>query len=515
MPNQKNSLLKSSLIVSILTLCSRILGLIRDVVLMNVFGASGLMDAFLVAFKIPNFLRRLFSEGAFAQGFMPVLADYQHKSQHELQIFISRTFGTLSLLLTLLTTLAVMFAPLLIGLFAVGFVGDSVKFDTTISLFKITFPYVLLITLTAFASSILQSFERFILPAIVPMLLNICLIIFAVFLNQYFAKQIFSLAVAVCVAGFLQLCSVLIPLYQQKLLILPKVDFAHQGVKRLLTLLIPAILCVSVLQINLLINTFFASFLPTGSVSWLYTAERLSEFPLGIIGVAIGTVILPTLSKNLQTDNIKQTLDWACYLVLLVGIPACVALWQIAEILMIALFVRGEFGVHDALMSAKALQAMSVGILALMLIKIFSPVFFVNGQAKFTLKAGLWAMVANIASVMILLSIFTKYHLALHTALAWAISIASWVNIVILWISLARQRFFTFDKIWQKRWLQIIFANVSMIICLDFLIGFFPTHQNQSGRIFALFGICLVAGLVYLLVLWVMGFRLKQLKNPI
>lgn len=506
------NLLKSSLVVSILTLCSRILGLIRDMVLFNVFGAGGLMDAFLVAFKIPNFLRRLFSEGAFAQGFMPVLMDYQNRGKQDLQVFISRMFGTLAILLSLLTTFMVIFAPIIMGVFAVGFYHSIDKFDKTVDLFRLTFPYVMLITLTAFASSILQSFGRFVLVAITPMILNICLIIFAVFISQYFAEPIFSLGVAVCVAGFLQLIMLLMPLYQQNLLILPKIDFRHDGVARVLTLLLPAVLSVSVLQINLLVNTFFASFLPTGSVSWLYTAERIAEFPLGLIGVAIGSVILPVLSKNLHNDDIQKTLDWACYLLLLVGLPACFALWQIADILMLALFWHGEFGYTDALMSSEALQAMSVGILAFMLIKVLAPVFFANGDSKIAIKAGIWAIVANVASVVGLLWLFGRFGVVLHGALAWAISLSAWVNLAILFAYLYKKKLLRWSKTWQKRLFQLIFANFFMIMCLDKLIKLFPIHTNQTERIMALIGICLLGGLGYFLALLLTGFRFQQLK---
>lgn len=509
-----SNLLKSSLIVSFITLFSRILGLIRDMVLLNVFGASGLMDAFLVAFKIPNFLRRLFSEGAFAQGFMPVLMDYQNRSKQDLQIFISRMFASLSLLLGILTTLAVMFAPMIIRAFAIGFYDDVNKFSKTVDLFRLIFPYVMFITLTAFASSILQSFEQFILPAITPIFLNICFIIFAVFISQYFAEPIFSLGVAVCVAGLLQLTSLLIPLCQQNLLVFLKIDFNHDGVKRVLNLLLPAMLSVSVLQLNLLINTFFASFLPTGSVSWLYTAERISEFPLGLIGVAIGSVILPILSKKSDNINIQKTLDWACYLVLLLGLPACFALWKIADILMLALFWHGNFTKHDALMSGKALQAMSVGILAFMLIKVFAPVFFANANAKIAIFAGVWAVLANLVAVVGLLWLFERFDLVLHGALAWAISFSAWVNLIILLFYLHKKQSFCFGKLWQKRLLQFIIANGFMLVCLDKLIEFFPIHASQTERILTLFVICLLGGLGYFLGLWLTGFRFYQLKQP-
>lgn len=514
---QSQKLLKSTAIVSVFTLLSRVLGLVRDVVLMNVFGASGLMDAFLVAFKIPNFLRRLFAEGAFAQTFVPVIADYQKKSNqnnfHDLQILISRVFGTLLLLLSVLTSVVMMFAPVVIGAFAMGFIHEPDKFATATTLLRLTFPYLLLITLTAFASSVLQSYQRFVIPTVTPILLNICFIIFATWLSPYFAEPILALGYAVLLAGVLQLGLQLLPLYQQNLLILPKVDFAHTGVRQILKGVLPAIFGVSVLQINLLINTSFASFLPTGSVSWLYTAERMSELPLGVIGVAIGTVILPHLSHNNNEQNFIKTLDWACWLVLLIGLPASLALIQISDILMLALFQHGRFGSHDALMSGFALQCMAGGILAFMLIKIFAPAFFAKHQGKIPVKAGIIAIVANAVSAVVLLGIFSTINLPLHGALALATTLSAWANVAVLYYYLKKQQLFKFNPHSKKRMLQLCVANGVMLIALQIMITLFPTNASQIGKILAFLAICVGGMLVYAVGLFLAGFRFGSLKS--
>lgn len=511
-----NNLGKSTAVVSFFTLISRILGLMRDAVLMAVFGASGLMDAFLVAFKLPNFLRRLFAEGAFAQAFVPVLTDYQQKSTFpDLQQFISRMAGALLLILSLLSTAVIAFAPWIMAVFAVGFSKDSEQFRLTVQLFQLTFPYLLLITLTAFASSILQSYQRFIIPAITPIILNVCLIVFALCISPALYQPILALGYAVLLAGVLQLLLQCVPIYQQKLLILPKLDWQHQGVRQVLKLLLPAIFGVSVWQINLLLNTVIATFLPTGSVSWLYTAERMSELPLGLIGVAIGAVILPTLSRQVNSDDsqsLQRTLDWACKWVLLVGVPASVALVQISQVLMFTLFVRGEFGRQDATMSGLALQAMSLGILPFMLIKVFAPVFFAQKNSQIPVKWGLWSVLANGLFGLTLLLIFWYQGVALHISLALATSLSAWVNAVGLYCSLQKRRIFSFAKPWRALALRFLLANLAMSVALQWLLPLFPLSANQASKILALLAICVAGAVVYAVALLLSGFKINWLK---
>ncbi|ELA09014.1 integral membrane protein MviN [Moraxella macacae 0408225] len=510
--NPKN-LVKSTAVVSFFTLISRILGLVRDMVFMAVFGASGFMDAFLVAFKIPNFLRRLFAEGAFAQAFIPVLTDYQQKSTFmELQRFIGCMSGVLLLFLSLISTGMIVFAPWVVKLFAIGFANDGEYFYLTVHLFQLMFPYLLLITLTAFAGSILQSYHRFIIPAMTPMVLNVCLIIFALYVAPTLYQPILALGYAVLLAGVLQLLLQCIPVYQQKLLILPRLDWQHQGVHQVLKSLLPAIFGVSVLQINLLLNTVIATFLPTGSVSWLYAAERMSELPLGLIGTAIGAVILPTLSRYSRDDPklLQHTLDWACKWVMLLGLPASVALVQISQALMLALFARGEFDWQDAKMSGMALQAMSVGILPFMFIKVFAPVFFAQKNSKIPVKWGFYSVLANVLFGLGLLVIFRYWNIALHISLALATSLSAWVNATGLYYSLSKRQIFYFTKPWQALVLRFLLANVAMSVALQGLLNLFPVAQ--MGEILVLLAICIVAMIIYALVLLLSGFKINVLK---
>ncbi|WP_335954640.1 murein biosynthesis integral membrane protein MurJ, partial [Acinetobacter guillouiae] len=301
------ALWRSTFIVSAMTMLSRVLGLVRDMVLLNVFGAGKDFDTFVVAFRIPNFFRRLFAEGAFSQAFIPVLTEYKTTKLHaEVQILISRVFGCLLMVMSLLTLISMIIAPVILYVYAPGFHNDPAKFDLAVDMFRLTIPYLMFMSLTAFASSILNSYGSFASPAFSPVLLNVAMIAGAWWLAPHMAQPIMALGWAVVVAGVLQLAIQIPELWNKKLLIPPKVDFKHEGVDRILKLMLPALFGVSVTQINLLLNTIWASFMQDGSVSWLYSAERMTELPLGLIGVAIGTVILPSLSvSKAEQDQAK------------------------------------------------------------------------------------------------------------------------------------------------------------------------------------------------------------------
>ncbi|MGP5062059.1 murein biosynthesis integral membrane protein MurJ [Psychrobacter celer] len=513
----KSRLFRSTMVVSSMTMLSRILGLVRDVVLLGVFGAGGLMDAFLVAFKIPNFLRRLFAEGAFSQAFVPVLSEYKEKySLQQVQILVSRTSGALLLVLSMLTVLVILIAPWVVTLFAPGFADQPDKFAITAELLRLTFPYLLFISMTAFASGILQSYGRFAAPAFAPVLLNLCMIGGALIFAPMFDTPIMALGYAVAIAGLLQFLIQLPQLWQQKLLVAPKVDFKHEGVRRILKLMLPAIFGVSVTQINLLLNTVFASLMIGGSVSWLYAAERMSELPLGLIGVAIGTVILPSLSKSeAQKDDVsfKKTIDWAARLIILVGVPASAALFILADVLMQALFLRGEFTLRDSQMSALALRSMAGGILGFMLIKIFAPAFFARQDTKTPVKIGIISVFANMIFSMVFIGIFYFLEMPLHGGLALATTGAAFVNAGLLYYFLYQREIFRFGSHWKKLFAQFAIATSAMIAALYVMLPYFPTNEAQWQRIIALLVMCAVGAAVYGVVLLATGFRPRQLKH--
>lgn len=511
----KSRLFRSTMIVSLMTMLSRILGLVRDMVLMAVFGAGGLMDAFLAAFKIPNFLRRLFAEGAFSQAFVPVLTEYKEtKDLASVKLLISRVSGVLGLILLILTVAVIILSPYVITLFAPGFDDEKTKIAS--DLLKITFPYLFFISMTAFLGSILQSYSRFAMPAFAPVLLNISMICGALFFAQYFDISITALGWSVFVAGILQLVVQLPELYKLGLITLPKVDFKDEGVQRILTLMLPAIFGVSVTQINLLLNTAFASMMMTGSVSWLYAAERLSELPLGLIGVAIGTVILPSLSKSTAGGNeteFKKTLDWATRLILLVGMPAMAAMFVLAKVLMLTLFMRGEFDYNDAMMSGLALQCLSGGILGFMLIKVFAPAFFARQDTKTPVKIGIISVLANMVFSVVFIGLFYLTKLPLHGGLALATTGASLVNAGLLYYGLHKKGIWQFDRSWLKIFGQFGTATVLMVIALYAVLPYFPSNGGQLVRVLALLGLCILGAAVYGGVLLATGFRPKHLKH--
>jgi putative peptidoglycan lipid II flippase len=509
---------RSTFIVSAMTLLSRILGLVRDMVLLNVFGAGGIMDAFLVAFKIPNFFRRLFAEGAFSQAFIPVLTEYKTKKLHQdVQILISRAAGSLTLILSLLTVFTMLAAPAVIWLFAPGFADEPDKFELAVDLLRLTFPYLLLMSLTAFASSVLNSYGSFATASFAPVLLNLTMIAAAWWCAPLFDPSIMALGWAVVVAGVLQLAIQIPELWKKKLLIPPKVDFKHEGVRRILKLMLPALFGVSVVQINLLLNTVWASFMQTGSVTWLYSAERLTELPLGLIGIAIATVILPALSaKNAEQDmdKFRALIDWAARVIVLVGIPASIAMFMLASPIIQALFQHGEFGAHDVAMTALALQGMSLSILTFMLIKIFAPAFYARQDTKTPVKIGLISVGVNIALNVVLIGWFKWIDYdAPHVALALSSTVASCVNAGMLYWYLHRQDVYRFGGHWRVLILRYGVANIAMVAVLWVALPYYPTEAHQLVRVMALLGLCVAGGGAYAVGLLAMGFRPRHIAK--
>lgn len=458
---KSSSLLRSSTVVSVMTMLSRILGMVRDMVVASYFGSGASADAFFVAFKIPNFLRRLFAEGAFAQAFVPVLSEYREKrSFAEVKQLVDRTAGMLGLILTALTALGVVMSPYLIMLFAPGFHDEPSKMQLAGELLRITFPYLLLISLTAFCGGILNSYGRFAVPAFTPVLLNVSMIASTVFLTPFFAEPVMALAWGVFIAGVAQLLFQMPFLWKMRLLPRPRVVANDPGVKRIMLLMLPALFGVSVSQINLLLDTVLASFLQTGSVSWLYYADRLSELPLGAFGIAIGTVILPALSRHHSTakpEEFSATIDWALRMVLLVGVPAALALAILAEPLIATLFLYGAMTAHDVTQAAAALQAYALGVLTFMLIKVLAPGFFARQDLKTPVRIAIICMVVNMVLNLILIWPLQ------HVGLALATSLASMLNTGLLLRGLYRAGVYTPAPGWALFMTRLILACAAMI----------------------------------------------------
>ncbi len=511
------ALWRSTVIVSAMTMLSRILGLVRDIVLLNVFGAGKDFDTFVVAFRIPNFFRRLFAEGAFSQAFIPVLTEYKTGRTHaEVQILISRVFGCLTTFMSALTFVAMVAAPAIIYIYAPGFHDDPEKFALATDMFRLTIPYLLFMSLTAFASSILNSYGSFTSPAFSPVLLNLAMIAGAVWLTPYMAEPIMALGWAVLIAGILQLAIQIPELWNKKLLIPPKVDFKHEGVERIMKLMLPALFGVSVTQINLLLNTIWASFMQDGSVSWLYSAERMTELPLGLIGVAIGTVILPSLSaRHAEQDQAKfrGMIDWAARVIMLVGIPASIALFMLSTPIIQALFQRGEFTLEDTQMTALALQCMSAGVISFMLIKVFAPGFYAQQDTKTPVRVGLMAVAANAILNVVFIGFFKliDWH-AEHMALALASSGSALVNAGMLYFYLHKRNIFRFGAHWKKLALQFALANIAMIAALWYGLTWYNGEVSQWIRVAEVIGLCVVGIAAYGMVLIASGFRPRHLR---
>jgi putative peptidoglycan lipid II flippase len=502
-------LLKSTFTVGGMTTISRVFGLIRDIVIARLFGAGAEVDTFIVAFRIPNFLRRLFAEGGFSQAFVPVLAEYEEQRDDKaVKALVDQTSATLGLILFLVTLVGVFAAPLLITIFASGF--DDAKHVMASDMLRITFPYILFISLTAFAASILNTYKQFAIPAFTPILLNLSLIGCAIWLAPMMDVPITALAWGVLIAGIAQLLFQFPFLMRLKLFPLPSFNKDKEGVKRILKLMLPTLFAVSIVQINLLVDTIFASFLTDGSISWLYYSDRMVEFPLGVFGIALATVLLPNLSsehaKN-ATGQFSKTLDWALRWVFLISIPAAVGLAVLAVPVLATLFQYDEFTPYATLMSGKSLLAYSLGLPAFILIKIFATGFFSRQDTKTPVKIGAVAMVTNIGLNFLLVDIFQ------HAGLALATSLSACLQALLLFFILRKEAVYIPVSGWFKFILQIVIAASAMAFLIFYYVDV-PDQWFAWGMMTRVGHLCLwiAAGLVcYFVILWLAGIRWQHM----
>ncbi|HEV2613881.1 MAG TPA: murein biosynthesis integral membrane protein MurJ [Gammaproteobacteria bacterium] len=502
------NLAKSTSLVSLMTFFSRVLGFLRDMIVARLFGVNAGVDAFLVAFKLPNFMRSLFAEGSFSQAFVPTLAHYKHnKSPEEIRKFVAHTAGCLSAMLLVITMLAVIFMPLIIKIIAPGF--DPYRFQLAVYMTRITFPYLMLISLTAFVGSILNSYGKFGIPAFAPAILNIILIIAALFFSHFFTVPIESQAWGILIAGFLQLAFQLPFLKEVGFLRWPKFNFKDEGVRRILKLMVPALFGASIVQIGLLINTIFASFLKTGSITWLYFSERLAYFPQGVFGVALATVILPHLSKHVAQKSpgeFLRAMDWGLRCNILIGLPAALTMGILSGPLITTLFDYGRFNQFDVLMTQRSVIAYAVGLLAFMLIKILSTGFYAHQNIKTPVKIGVAAVLFNILLNAVLIGPLQ------HAGLALATSLSSCFNVLLLIYFLYKHKIFKFQSGWGIYLLQLFAANLAIIIFFYFEQGTITTWLVYSAgeRIEHLSYLLLTSMIIYLMVLGMCGLRLRH-----
>lgn len=504
------NLLKALATVGSMTFLSRILGFVRDTLIARVFGAGIYTDAFFIAFKIPNLLRRLFAEGAFSQAFVPVLAEYKNRRGHEeTHALVNHVATLLGLALLAVTVLGIIAAPWVVYLSAPGFHSSPDKFQLTVDLLRITFPYIFFISLVSLAGGVLNTWSRFSVPAFTPVLLNISFIVAALFFAPYFDPPIMVLAWAVFFGGVLQL-AFQVP-YLLKVGLVPKfsLNLHDEGVWRILKLMGPAVFGVSIAQLSLLINTIFASFLETGSVSWLYYADRLMEFPTGMLGVALGTILLPSLSKSYADKadgEYSQLLDWGLRLTFMLALPAAVALAVLAVPLVATLFRYGAFSAHDLWMTREALVAYSIGLLGLILIKVLAPGFYARQNVKTPVKIAIFTLVATQA-----MNLMFVWQLQ-HVGLALAISLGACLNAGLLYFYLRRDAIYQPQPGWMMFLAKLVAAVSVMALVLWLGMGD-AANWLQYGFIVKLshLGALVAAGaFIYFAVLWVLGIRLRD-----
>ncbi|WP_084092622.1 murein biosynthesis integral membrane protein MurJ [Andreprevotia lacus] len=507
------NLLKSLAATSSMTLVSRVLGLARETIVSSHFGAGAATDAFLTAFRLPNLLRRIFAEGAFSQAFVPILAEYKaQKGEEATRTFVAYVSGMLTLALALVTLLGVLAAPVVVWLTASGFRGDPNKFALTSQMLRIVFPYIFLISLSSLAGAVLNTWNRFSVPAFVPTLLNVAMIVAALFAAPYFHPPIVALAWGVLLGGILQLVWQLPHLKQIGMLVLPRINWRDAGVWRVMRQMGPAILGVSVAQISLLINLSFASYLPSGSISWMNYADRLMEFPNGLLGVALGTILLPSLSKthaNKDQAEYSRLLDWGLRLCLMLALPASAALAILSGPLIATLLQYGKFTAFDTLKTQYALLAYTVGLSGFLLVKVLAPGFYARQNIRTPVKIAIFTLV--LTQLMNLAFIGPLK----HAGLSLSIGLASCANAALLYWRLRKQGAYQPLPGWGRFLFKLVAAVAVMSGVLFAVLAPMPPwgDGNMLWRLLRLATVVTAGLAAYFGTLYALGFRLKDFSR--
>tara|TARA_Y100000768_G_scaffold328625_1_gene266684 strand:+ start:75 stop:1646 length:1572 start_codon:yes stop_codon:yes gene_type:complete len=516
--NKTNSIIKSSSHFGSTTLLSRISGFIRDVLFASYFGANANTDAFFVAFKIPNFFRRLFAEGAFSQAFVPVLQEYKINKRDILVEFIQNVFGNLFVVLFIITSLGMYFSEQLIYLFAPGFIENSDKYNLATQMLFVTFPYLLFISLTAMCSGIFNSYNRFILSGITPIFLNLSLIVSTIFASSLFVIPIISLSYGVLVAGIVQLLIQMPLMYKLGFLKLPKINFSNTGSIKIIKLMGPAIIGTAAVQINLLIDTIVASLLITGSISWLYFSDRLIELPLAVFGIAISIVILPVLSKHFQKkDNYQytDTLTKSIRLALLIAIPSMLGLIVLSGTIISTLYMYGSFSSFDVRMTMLSLITYSIGLPAFILMKILLTAFYSRQDTKTPVIYSLAGISINILSNATVLYFYLKNPFeGAHALIALATSISAWIQVILMSVKLRKLEIIKDTIIFNISSLKVILSSAIMFFLILLYGHIMPFEEDVSlyTRIISLTMNIVIGFLVFFIVLRIFGVKLKDYK---
>ncbi|MBL0040994.1 MAG: murein biosynthesis integral membrane protein MurJ [Xanthomonadales bacterium] len=513
-------LLRSTLVFTAMTFLSRIAGFARDMLQATLFGTGGAMSAFIVAYRIPNFLRRVFAEGSMAMAFVPVLNEIrERKDPAALRDFIDHMAGSLAAVVFVVAGVGMLAAPLIATVFTPGALDEPEKFALTAQMLRITFPYLVFISLMALCASVLNSFGKFGLAAFTPVLHNLTVIAAMLLLAPRMDVPPKALAWGVLAAGFLQLALLWPALARLGLRPRFKLGFRHADVRRVGSLMIPTLFSSSVAQVNLLVGTVFASLLADGSQDWLYYSDRLIEFPLGLFGVAIGTVILPHLSRRFAAQDqagYSHSLDWGLRLVLLVGWPAGLGLMFLAEPITATVYNYGRFTAHDTQMAAWSLMAMSIGVPAFMASKVLLPAFYARQDTRTPMRAALWTVAANVGlTVAIVTPLAMNHTIGGHAGIALATGVAGLVNALWLFVALRRQQIFTAQPGWPAYLLKLVLAGAAMVatlIALRALAGEWSA-LHALHRVAWLLGAVLAGAVMYAVVLLTLGLRPGQFRD--
>ncbi len=509
------SLLKSSSIVGGFTLISRLLGFVREILLAASFGAGGGADAFFVALQIPNFGRRMFAEGAFSQAFVPVFTETKTTHPHaQAREMVAVVMGTLGGILALLTLIGCLASPVLVWMFASGFSADPAKQALAGGLLRWTFPYLMFISLTSLAGGVLNSYGRFAVPAFTPVILNLCLIA-----SMYIdASSVYVLAYAVFAAGILQFVFQLPSLLKLDLLPVPRWGWRDSRVQRILKLMGPVLIGSSVAQVSLLLNSNLSTFIGDGAVSWLYYASRLMEFPVGIFSIAVGTAILPALSRQhvqKSPEAFSVTLDWGLRVMLLIGIPAAVGMILLAGPLVATRFARGKFGAEDVAMTTYALCAYGFGFMGFSLVKVLVPGFYARQETRAPVRYAVIGLVVGMCASVTLFVCSRYFEIrAAHVGLAASTSLTAWVNSLLLLRRLRRDGVYRPGAGWGGFGLQLLLANAAMGAVLLFWAGDLGAWLAMPTWVRALRLAELIAAaiVVYFGVLFALGLRPRDLR---
>lgn len=505
------NLLKLLTSMSFITMLSRILGFIRDTMIARMFGAGVMTDAFFIAFKLPNLLRRIFAEGVFYQVFLPILSEYRcSDSEEETRVFISKVSGTLIFIVTIVVVIGLLIAPWVIAVTAPGFDSSTEKFIMAIKMFRVMCPYILLASLTSLMGIVLNTFNFFSIPLFTPIFLNVSMISFMLFAEHLYSHiPIMGLAWSVIVGGVLQCVYCVLFLKKVNMLVIPKMQFYNPRVCRVYRSMIPAIIAVSSGQISLIINTILASFLSDGSISWMYYADRLMELPIGVFGITLTTILYPYLSRFISNKNYEDyscLMNWGIKLCFILSLPSAVILGVLSEPLITTLFKYGKFLEFDVLMTQYSVIAYAIGLPGLMLTKILTSAFYTRHDVKTPVH------------IIVIVLTFTQFvnlmciNSLKHVVFSFSISLGAWLNAGLLYWKLKKKYLFQLQSGWLLFCSQLIIALIIMCaVCLGLLMYISDWTQGHIFyRLIRMIVVLILVSSSYCITLWCVGIRLKD-----